>query len=319
MAYNLEKNGTFLIFIIDNTFFMNGTYGINKPANISSSDVDIFYSYKPNRNTDTGSYSNYTKLDSSLLIQSKYTENEEEKALPGMYDIRLPLEYFSNIGIYMVYITPKEVFGTISDVSTLQAYPNINGVVINLTSFDGLTTDVEDLVGQRIEYFDESDNRSGEYRIITSANRCEPVAQNMNTAYQKGVMYRFVDNSNLVFLTVTPSTSMSFKSSSKPYIGQSGQKISITNTKFNPVALEIEITDKDFNTIATMLEGDQIRNLDGGLITTFNESGEIYHQSIYANITNKVDGIHHDVKISNDDTIDFNEQSNYEKIRNRLQ
>ena len=297
---------------------MNGTYGISKPANISSSDVDIYYNYRPNRNTDTGSYSNYTKIDSSLLIQSKYNDGSNEQALPGMYDIRLPLEYFGNIGIYMVYIKPKEIFGVISDVSTLQAYPNINGVVINMSAFSNFANNVEDLVGCRIEYFDTNGERSGEYRIITSANRCEPVAQNTNTASQKGVIYRFNDNSNLVFLTVTPSASMSFKSSSRPYIGTSGQKISITNTKFNPIALEIEITDKDFNTITTILEGDQIRNLDGGLITTFNENGEIYHQSMYANITNKVDGIHHDVKISNDDVVDFTEQSNYEKILNRL-
>lgn len=297
---------------------MNGTYGINKPANISSSDIEIYYNYRPNRNTDTGSYSNYTKLESSLLIQSKYNDGTSEKTLPGMYDMRLPLEYFGNIGIYTVYIKPKEIFGTISDVSTLQAYPNVNGVVINMSGFSELASNVEDLVGYRIEYFDTNGDRSGEYRIITSANRCEPVSQNTNNGSQKGVMYRFVDSSNLVFLTVTPSTSMSFKSSSRPYIGKSGQRISITNTKFNPIALEIEITNKDFNTITTILEGDQIRNLDGGLITTFNKNGEIYHQSVYANVTNKVDGIHHDVKISNDDVIDFNEQSNYEKILNRL-
>lgn len=297
---------------------MNGTYGISRPANISSSDVDIFYNYRPSRNTDTGSYSNYTKIDSSLLIQSKFIQNNSEQALPGMYDIRLPLEYFGNIGIYMVYIKPKEIFGKIVDVSTLQAYPNINGVVINMSGFDGLVNNVEDLVGYRIEYFDSNGLRSDEYRIITSANRCEPIAQNTNNASQKGVMYRFVDSSNLVFLTVTPSTSMSFKSSSRPYIGKAEQRISISNTKFNPIALEIEITDKDFNTITTILEGDQIRNLDGGLITTFNENGEIYHQSMYANVTNKKDGIHHDVKISNDGVIDFNEQSNYEKILNRL-
>lgn len=297
---------------------MNSTYGITKPANISSSDVEIYYNYRPNRNTDTGSYSNYTKIDSSLLIQSKYNDGSSEKTLPGMYDIRLPLEYFGNIGIYMVYIKPKEVTGNILDVSTLQAYPNINGIIINLSSFSSIASNVEDLIGYRIEFIDTNGERTGEYRIITSANRCEPVAQNSNNASQKGVMYRFVDSSNLVFLTVTPSTSMSFKSSSRPYIGKSGQKISIINTKFNPIALEIEITDKDFNTITTILEGDQIRNLDGGLITTFNENGEIYHQSMYANVTNKVDGIHHDVKISNDNVIDFNEQSNYEKILNRL-
>ena len=95
---------------------MNGTYDISKPANISSSDVDIYYNYRPNRNTDTGSYSNYTKIDSSLLIQSKYNDGSNEQALPGMYDIRLPLEYFGNIGIYMVYIKFRDILNIFQDL-----------------------------------------------------------------------------------------------------------------------------------------------------------------------------------------------------------
>ena len=108
---------------------MNGTYGINKPANISSSDIEIYYNYRPNRNTDTGSYSNYTKLESSLLIQSKYNDGTSEKTLPGMYDMRLPLEYFGNIGIYTVYIKPKEIFGPLFIVRMLEGYVYVFGVV----------------------------------------------------------------------------------------------------------------------------------------------------------------------------------------------
>lgn len=301
---------------------MNGTYGIKKPANVKGDDIDIFYNYRPTRNSDAGSYSTFKKLDSSLIVQSKYNSDGSSFDLPGMYDLRLPLDSFGSTGIYMVYIKPKEIFGRITDISTLQAFPNVNGVIISTSDFPGLSNmvDADDLVGYRIEYFENDTERMDDvYRIITSSSRCEPVAQNMNNATQKGVMYRLNDSSNLLFLTVTPSTTMSFKSSSTPFIGRSGQKIALVSTKFNPVALEIEITDHDFDTLTTMLEGDQIRNLDAGLITTFNQNGEIYHQSMYANVTNPVDGIHHDVKINNDSTVDFNEQTNYEKILNQMQ
>lgn len=298
---------------------MNGTYGIKKPAIIESSDCDIFYTYRPSRNTDSGGFTAFKKLESSILAASNFTDGTAVSSLPGMYDLRLPLDKFNAAGIYVVYIKPKEIIGYITDVSTLSAYPNIRGVIINVSDFDGsVPEETDELVGYRIDYFDSETERSDVYRIITSSNRCEPVAQNMNNATQKGIMYRFNESSNLLFCTVTPNTAMSFKSSSMPYIGRSGQKIALVNTKFNPVALEIEITTNDFDTIATMLEGNQIRNLDAGLITTFNENGEIYHQAMYGNITNPSEGIHHDFKFNNSGVINFDEATNYEKIQNAI-
>ena len=70
---------------------------------------------------------------------------------------------------------------------------------------------------------------------------------------------------------------MSFKSNSIPYIGKSSQRISLINTKFDAIMLEIEMVDHDLETISTMLEGDQLRNLETNTITTFNEDGGIYH------------------------------------------
>ena len=43
--------------------------------------------------------------------------------------------------------------------------------------------------------------------------------------------------------------------------------------------IEIEMVEHDMDTLSTMLEGDQIRSLDKGLVTTYNENGEIYHQA----------------------------------------
>lgn len=300
---------------------MNGTYGTIKPAYIDSSDCDIYYNYRPSRSVDSSDFPAFKQLERSLITSCEFSDNSVANKitrLPGMYNLKLPLDQFSTPGIYTVYIKPREIFGQILDVSTLSAFPNVRGIVIASTDFDSQLPDsANGLVGYRVEYF-ENNERTDIYRIITSSNRCEPVAQNMDSSVQKGVRYMFNESSNLWFCTLTPSTEMSFKANSNPYIGQATQKIALINTKFNPVCLEIEMVEHDIETVSTMLEGNQIRNLDAGLITTFNNDGEIYHQASYSNIANPSEGIHHDVKINNTDVVNTEERENYNKILRAL-
>jgi hypothetical protein len=54
--------------------------------------------------------------------------------------------------------------------------------------------------------------------------------------------------------------------------------------------LVIEMTDHDADTIYNMLEGSQLRDLDNGLVTTFNENNEIYHQSDHFTLKNTETG-----------------------------
>ena len=111
---------------------------------------------------------------------------------------------------------------------------------------------------------------------------------------------------------------MSFKSSSMPYIGMTSQKVALINTKFNPVSIEIEMTEHDIETIATMLEGDQLRNLNHGIITTFTKDGEIYSQAHYGNYTNKKTGLNATYKVSMPDNIIYSEEGNMEEIKSNL-
>ena len=152
------------------------------------------------------------------------------------------------------------------------------------------------LVGYRVEYFDGG-QRTDMFRLITSNNKCEPLAQNITDVHGSNVSYRFNDNSELTFCTLTPSTNMSFDSNSLPYIGKANQEIHLINTKFNPVMLEIEITEHDIETLTTMIEGEQLRNLDYGLITTFNKDGDIYLQTDYGTVVDSANNTHHDYKI----------------------
>lgn len=294
---------------------MNNTYGTKKPANITSSDIDIFYHYRPSRSTDASNFDGFKKLDSNILTKTSYTtDDNNETLLSGMYNLRLPIDTFNKKGIYTIYIKPKEIKTQILDVSTLAAFPNVRGVVISIND-ENLNVN-GNLVGYRIEYEDENQERIEDFRIITSSNRCEPVSQNMNDAYQKGVRYRFNDSSSLLFCTLTPSTGNNFKSNSEPYIGKTGQTIYLVNTKFNPIAIEIEMVEHDDETISTMLEGDQMRNLDLGLITTFNSEGEVYNQVKTGSFVDPDNGYAHDFKVNNVDNIDFNE--NIENVKNSL-
>lgn len=277
---------------------MNNVYGTKRPANITSDDVDIFYSYRPSRAEDSAEYSTFKKLDSKLLMNtSGKTDGGNVEVLPGMFDLRLPLDIFGNVGIYTIYIKPKEIRTTILHISTLAAYPDVRGLVLDTNGMSNGS-----LVGYRIEYFNESGDREEDFRIITSNNRCEPVAQIFNDATQNGVRYRFNDAASLMFCTVTPSTSLSFNNNTLPNIGAVGQEIALINTKFNPVCIEVEMVENDAETIATMLNGDQIRDLEHATITTFNKNHEPFSQFSYYTSKNKLGKALYEVKVKEEAT-----------------
>ena len=277
---------------------MNNVYGTKRPANITSDDVDIYYSYRPSRAEDSAEYSTFKKLDSKLLMNtSGKTDNGNAEVLPGMFDLRLPLDVFGNVGIYTIYIKPKEIRTTILHVSTLAAYPDVRGIVLDTKGMSNGS-----LVGYGIEYFNESGDREDDFRIITSNNRCEPVAQVFNDTTQNGVRYRFNDAASLMFCTVTPSTSLSFNNNTLPNIGAVGQEIALINTKFNPMCIEVEMVENDAETIATMLNGDQIRDLEHATITTFNKAHEPFSQFSYYTSKNKLGKAMYEIKVKEETT-----------------
>lgn len=294
----------------------NGTYGTTRPSLITSNDVDIYYFYRPTRSSESPNFANFKKLDSSLLSTTSIEQSDNEVSdsiLPGMYDFKLPLDIFSEKGFYTVYIKPKEIKCKILDVSTLASYPDIRGIVIDKSEItpneQGVFTN-GGLVGYRVEYFDES-KRQEFYRIITSSNLCEPVSSTLDSSYQKSVRYRFNDSSSLIFCTLSPSSSTSFKTNALPFIGKVSQEIVLINTKFNPIMLEIEMVDHDADTISLMLEGNQLRDVDKGLISTFNEDNEIYNQTEYGEIKSSITGqTLHTYKRNRNNDIDFEQDYN---------
>jgi hypothetical protein len=165
-----------------------------------------------------------------------------------------------------------------------------------------------ELVGYRIIYLDESGNRQDYYRIITTCNKCEPVISAPTSSSDKSYTYRYEDSSNLVFATLSPSSAPSFKSNALPYIGKATQKILLVNTLFEPIQIDIEMTTHDADTISNMLEGSQLRDIDNGLITTFNEKNEIYHQAETYTLKDQYSGEPvYEVKENRNNNIDFSQ------------
>lgn len=273
---------------------MAGVYGSVRSANFNPlTDAEIFYYYRPTRGTVSESFKGFKKLSSDCLVPT--TEEASGTTILGLYTLKLPLDKFNMKGFYTVYIRPKEIETTLDDVSVLAAYPDVKGVVINLNKPE--LKGVIDLTGYRIDYFDDNGDRTETVRLITSCNRAEPVMVTVADSYPKSTRYRLTDTAaGLAFCTVTPSSANSFKPNVNPYIGVPGGKVMITNTKFNPVLLEIETIDHDADTLTYMIAGDQVRNRDKAIITTYNDDKEIYMQQDYYTVKNQLGNALYDVK-----------------------
>ena len=296
-----------------------GAYGTIIPINISNSDisnlVDISYVYHETRSYDSLSKTRFKHLDSSVLTQAKreMVNGDADEYVEGMYNLQLPLSEFNKKGFYTVYIKPKEIEAVITDVGTLTAFPNVRGLVIDTTQINNNSIQTKaknnnDLVGYRIIYLNDSGQRQDYYRIITSNNKCEPVVSAPNSSSDKSYTYRYEDSSSLIFVTVSPSSAPTFKQNWLPYIGKPTQKILLVNTYFEPIQLDIELVDHDFDTISFMLEGNQLRDLDNGLVTTYNNENAIYVQHEHYTLKSQYTGQPvYEVKKNKKDSIDFSQ------------
>ena len=261
----------------------SGVFGTVRPAKLNPSrDVEILYYYAPSRGETSNAFNGYKRLDASECLVPSNVDDEENTIINGLFRLKLPLNQFSEKGIYTLYIRPKECKTKIVDVSVLAAYPDVKGVVLNIND-EGLQGLDSNLVGYRLEFND------GTPRLIKPCNRCEPVIVNTGDGYPKSTRYNLTDSSsNYVFCTVTPSSSPTFKPNAKPYIGEPGVEVKVINTFFTPQLYTIEMVTHDFDTLSYMLEGDQTNDRDNAIITTYNDKHEIYHQSDYYVLKDKL-------------------------------
>ena len=286
---------------------MAGTYGTIKPADINiDKDVEIFYHYRPSLNSDDTNFTNFKTLETSCLVPCNVASEESTGiTISGLFNLKLPLDKFGKKGIYTIYIRPKEKDIQIHDVGILAAYPDVRGVIFDANDLPDFMTN-NSLVGYRIEYADNDNKKTGDFKIITSSNLTEPISYPLTNTSEKGTKYRFTMGGQMIFCTVTPSLASTFKPNDVPSIGYSGQNIKLVNTKFNPVMIELEMVEHDDETITYMLEGNQLVDKDRALITTFNPNGEIYHQAEYGTYKDDYGNPLYEFKKQRDN-IDFNQ------------
>lgn len=259
-----------------------GTFGIVRPADVDTRDVESFYTYIKDR---TEVPSSVIRLNPDEILFKLDHPETPNRILGGLYNLRLPTTTFNELGIYTVYIRPKEISLKILDCGVLAAKPDIKGIIIDLNTVpaeDLYRFENNGLVGYRVEYLNTTNSTERKvqnlFRIITSCFRVEPISDNLTSTTQKSIKYRINENSTLVFCTLTPSTAFNLKPNVYPYIGVPNQDIILSNTFFDPITMEIEMVEHDFDTLAIGVFGNQAKDIKNGTRTYYDSENEIYKQ-----------------------------------------
>lgn len=290
-----------------------GSYGTIRPSDVSPSDVEIIMNYTATRDV-TDSFV-LTKLDAQTILRPYFNNSETGgnagvEVLGGLYNLTLPASQFNALGIYTLYLRPVQIRTSITDCGVLSALPNVKGIVINLANVPTQYINkfvAQGLVGFRIEYLNPDGSKIPNFfRVVTSCFFCEPVVTNEVNTSQKAIRYRYVDgNSNLLFLTLSPSSSPTNKPNATPFIGQPDQDIIITNTFFNPVTIEIEMVEYDISSLAIALYGNQTKSIDDGIYTIYDSQNNIYRQYNLYEIRDQFNALLYEVRQSRGNNIDF--------------
>jgi hypothetical protein len=295
-----------------------GSYGTIRSADVSPDDVEIILNYTPSRDVTDNFV--LTKLDSKSILKpyfhnSQTGGNANVEILGGLYNLKLPADQFNKLGIYTLYIKPAEIRTTITDCGVLSSLPNVKGIVIDLNNVPSQFRNKfvnQGLVGFRVEYLNSDGTKIPNFfRIITSSFYCEPVVQNLTNTSQKSIRYVYVEGtSNLLFCTLSPSSSPTNKPNATPFIGQPNQSIIISNTYFNPITTEIEIVDQDISTLAIALYGNQTKSLDDGIYTIYDSDNNIYKQYNLYEIRDQFNDLLYEVRQDRGNNIDFSKAFN---------
>lgn len=290
-----------------------GSYGTIRPSDVSPEDVEILMVYTPSR--DVTQDFTLTRLDAPTILRPFFNNtatggNAGVEVLGGLYNLTLPATQFNAVGIYTLYLRPAQIRTIITDCGVLNALPNVKGIIIDVTNVPPEYQNKfvpQGLVGFRVEYLNPDGSKIPNFfRVVTSCFYCEPVVTNETNTTQKSIRYRYVDGiANLLFLTLSPSSSPTNNPNSTPYIGQPDQSIIISNTFFNPVTLEIEMVEYDISSLAIALYGNQTKSIDDGIYTIYDSQNNIYRQYNLYEIRDQFNALLYEVRQNRGTNIDF--------------
>lgn len=290
-----------------------GSYGTIRPSDVSPEDVDILMTYTPTR--DVTDNFTLTKLNAQSILRPYFNNSETGgntgvEVLGGLYNLTLPAEQFNALGIYTLYLRPAQIRTQITDCGVLSALPNVKGIIIDKNNVPVQFQNKfvpQGLVGFRVEYLNPDGSKIPNFfRVVTSCFYCEPVVTNEVNTTQKSIRYRYVDgDANLIFLTLSPSSSPTNKPNATPFIGQPSQSIIISNTFFNPISLEVEMVEYDISSLAIALYGNQTKSIDDGIYTIYDSQNNIYRQYNLYEIRDQFNALLYEVRQSRGNNIDF--------------
>ena len=170
-------------------------------------------------------------------------------------------------------------------------------------------------MGYRIEYLNNDGTKIPNfYRVVTSSFYCTSVVSNLTSSTQKAIRYQYSNSTtNLVFLTVTPSSAPTSRPNVVPFIGNPGQNILLTNTFFNPTTIEVEMVEHDSSTLAHALYGNQSKAVSNGIYTIYdnNNDNAIYKQYNLYEIKDEFNETLYEVR---EEKLDIDETLNFDDI-----
>lgn len=258
-----------------------GTYGNIRSSDISPNDLEMFYTFSPNRENVSNIVFRLNPEDllEELLLPPDEQNAGENNLLGGMYNLTLPANVFNQLGIYTIYIRPLVRRLTISDCGVLSALPNVKGILLNANDLPTELRAGNALQGYKIEYLNSDGTKlRNVVRYVVTSNRVIPVTENIGNTSQTAVRYRFDDSGNLLFLQLTPSSASNVKPNATPFIGNPSQTIFLSNTSVNPLAIEVELVENDINTVVNLVGGEQIKDVDNGILTQYDAQRNILRQ-----------------------------------------
>lgn len=291
-----------------------GTYGITRPADMAPQDVEIIMIYTPTR--DFTSNPVIKKLNAADILTPYFhngsTGGGINEILGGMYNLKLPAAEFNKLGIYTLMIRPVQIRTTLTDCGVLSALPNVKGLIIDTNNVPSDFRNrfvSQGLVGYRVEYLESNGTKIPNfYRIVTSSFFVDAVVSQPSASNVNAVRYRYIDSPaarNLVFCTVSPSSSPSNNPNAIPFIGQPGQQVILTNTFFNPFVVEIEMAEYDLNSVAIALYGNQSKAMETGVYTIYDSDSRIYKQYNLFEVRNSFGKLLYEIRQDRKSDVDF--------------
>lgn len=258
-----------------------GTYGIVRPSDVLIDDISMYYNYMPSRETPNNIILPLTP--SEILTYNFLPDIEQisgnENLLEGLYTLTLPAAIFNQLGIYTIYIKPKTQTTVIVDCSVLSSLPSVKGIVLDINTLPANLQANNALQGYRVEYINADGTKlRNVVRYVATSNRAVPISENVGNTNQKAIRYRFDDAGSLLFLQLTPSSSSDVKPNVLPFIGNPGQTIILSNTFFSPLVIEVDLVQNTLDTLANILAGNQLKDVQNGILTYYDADGNITDQ-----------------------------------------